>query len=129
MQHRPDSQRAGAVTLSELLFAVGGVCITSKKLLCVVLGIGISRIDHMERVGLCDAVNGEGTDALLVGDNRLVQKTDPHAPGNQRLDGNKAADGNLSGKIVQRISGCHQPFFKNTPGAGAFLPNDDGFFQ
>ena len=92
--------RAGAVKLSELPFKVGGVCITSKKLLCVVLGIGISRIDHMERVGLCDAVNGEGADALLIGNNGLVQKTNPHATGNQRLDGNKAADGYRSGKIV-----------------------------
>ena len=58
----------------------------AKELFCVILGICIACIDHMERVRLCDAINGKGADVIRICHNRPVQKADAHTNRHQRFD-------------------------------------------
>ena len=83
----------------------------------------------MEGVGLCDGVNGEGANMVLVGDNGVIQKADTDPAGNQSFDRNKTADGYFSAKITQRITGGIQTLFENTAGAGALFPDDNGLAE
>ena len=104
-------------------------CFSGEELFGIFPGIGIAGVDDMERMGLGQALDGEGADAVVPGDYGAVQKADADAGGCQRLDGNEAADGHLSREVVQAVSGGREPFLENAAGAGALLPDDDGLIQ
>ena len=82
--------------------------IASQKLLRIISGIGVTRIDHMERMGLGDRIHSKCTNVAFVLYYGLVQKTDADSGCDQGFDRNEAADGYRSGKVIQSITGVYK---------------------
>ena len=76
-----------------------------------------------------DSVHGKCADVTFFGNNRVVQETDADPACNQCLDRNKAADGYFSVEVVEFLTGCDQPFFKNAACTGALFTDNNGLIQ
>ena len=82
----------------------------------------------MKRMGLSQAINGKCSDVFIIGNNGIIQKADANSGSYQGFDRNETADGHCPEKVIQIIAGSIQSFFKNTAGAGALFPDNNGFF-